>query len=94
MEGFLRPEMIVLPESAVVPSTNRIVPPPNRFTHELVRELEFHYRPGESSQRADGTLPVGTRVVLIRQDTAHRGWVADEAGLYVEVDLEGLRSLT
>jgi hypothetical protein len=92
MKGFVRPDAIILPEGANIPSPNVIVPPPNRFTHLAKGELPYSFRGTHGDAEPDGTLTAGTRVVLLRQDNGHC-WVVDERGLYVEVDCEGLSTL-
>jgi hypothetical protein len=90
MEGFLRPKAEVLLDSALIPGKNLIVPPPNQFTHELTRDEDYHYGGGAG---ADGVFPVGTRVLLVRQQEGGRCHVIDERGLYVEVACDSLRRL-
>jgi hypothetical protein len=92
MEGFVRPESIVLPEGALVPSPNVISPPPNQFTHEALRDLPYYF--AERDERPpDGTLPVGTAINLLRREGEQRCRVVDGRGLYVSVDADGLRPL-
>lgn len=92
MEGFLRPEAEVLPESALIPRNNLIVPPPNQFTHEVTR-VEPYYYSGVAPSGPDGTFRVGTRVLLVRQQNGGRCRVIDERGIYVEVACDCLRRL-
>ena len=92
MKGFVRPDAVVLPESAMVPDENVIRPAPNRFTHELARPQPFHFGPaGQEGRPPDGELPAGTRVVLLVHDGGPRCRVADARGIYVEVDYDALK---
>jgi len=90
-EGFLRPEPTVLGDEALVPDTSIVKPPPNRFTHELIRPAAFVYAvQGPGAPR--GELPPGTQVLLVRKD-GEQAWVLDGRGLYVQVPHESLRPL-
>ena len=40
VNNVIRPNPVVLPDSAQVPERNVVKPPPNRFTHEVVAEME------------------------------------------------------
>lgn len=94
MKGFTRPQSIVLPENALIPSPNVIAPPPNQFTHETNRELPFYYRePSTADQQPDGTLGAGTQVVILGRYDKNRCAVVDARGMYVHVDGDGLKSL-
>jgi hypothetical protein len=93
MEGFVRPPATVLPDGALVPPANLITPPPNHFTHELVRSEPFHYAATwAKGAPPDGELAAGTRVVLLRRDGAACR-VADLSGLHVGVACDALRPL-
>jgi hypothetical protein len=95
MKGFVRPDAVVLPESAVVPDENTIRPAPNRFTHELARAQPFYYDVSRRGGTPDGELPAGTRVVLLVHDDGDPLCrVADGRGLYVEVEYDALRVVT
>lgn len=93
MEGFIRPDAVVLPESAVVPAKNIIVPAPNQFTHELTRPQSFYFDGAQQGRPPDGELPQGTQVVLLFRDEGSYCRVADGQGLYVEVEYDALRRL-
>jgi hypothetical protein len=84
-----RPKPTVLDESALVPGDALVKPPPNRFTHELVRDEPFRFGTGDEGEPA-GTLPAGTPVVLLR-DGPEGCRVVDGRGLYVRVRRESLR---
>jgi hypothetical protein len=90
MEGFLRPEITVLGEDALVPERNLIAPPPNQFTHELTRPLPFYYAEAQEGEAPAGQFPAGTRVVLLRYEGGRHCRVADGHGLYVETEYDGL----
>src|SRR5262249_43909048 len=61
MDRMLRPKVEVLPASAQVPAQNLIVPPPNRFTHEVTVAQPYYYdAPGQGAP-PDGEFPAGTK---------------------------------
>jgi hypothetical protein len=91
MGEFLRPKAEILPDRALIPAPNLISPPPDQFTHELTRDQPYFYS-SPAPSGADGTLPIGTRVLLMRQEGS-RCRVVDARGLYVEIDCGGLRRL-
>jgi hypothetical protein len=93
MKGFIRPEVKVLPEGAVVPDRNVIKPAPNQFTHELTRPQPFYFDEARQSGPADGELGEGTPVVLLFHDGGAYCRVADGRGLYVEVEYDALRTI-
>jgi len=88
---MLRPEAVVLSDTALVPAENRIKPSPNQFTHEVVQTQPFFYRDVSGSR--DGEFPGGTRVVLMTYDGGSHCWVVDGRGLYVQTAYQGLRRL-
>ncbi len=92
MEGMLRPEPIVLPDSAQIPARDLIVPPPAEFTHRLHEAHPFRYasRPA-GSKRQDGQLAAGAFVVFVAQLGNDSCVVIDERGLRVEIDPVALR---
>jgi hypothetical protein len=90
---MIRPPMTVLPDSAVVPKRNRILPAPNHFTHEIVAMQPYYYAlPGKNSP-PDGEFSAGTKVVLLARGRGPYCHVADERGLYVATAFGGLRKL-
>jgi hypothetical protein len=89
-EGFLRPPTETLPENAVVPEKNLLVPAPNQFTHALTRRQPFYYGSARQSSAPDGELAAGTAVVLLVHDGGRYCRVADGQGLYVEVEYDAL----
>jgi hypothetical protein len=94
MEGFVRPQAVVLPETALVPPHNLVTPPPNQFTHELVRHEPFYFTPpGAGDARPDGELPVGCGVVLMVYEGGTTCRVVDGRGLYVVIRSDALRRL-
>jgi hypothetical protein len=93
MEGMIRPEAVVLPDSARVPAANLIAPPPNQFTHELTRAQPYYFTGGQQGTPPDGEFPAGTKVVLLRHDGGAYCRVVDGRGLYVEVGCDSLKKL-
>ena len=93
MEGFIRPDAEVLPETAMVPERNLIVPPPDQFTHELTRAQPFYYPGPQQGTAPDGELPAGTRVVLLVHDGGPYCRVVSGQGLYVAVEFAALGKL-
>jgi hypothetical protein len=93
MEDFLRPKATVLPESALVPDRNFISPAPNQFTHKLMREQTYYYSSAQEGVSPDGLLPAETKVILLVYEGGERCRVADERGLYVEIEYAALRRL-
>ena len=92
MKGFVRPDAVVLPESAVVPDKNIIRPAPNQFTHELARAQPFYFDESRRGGPPDGELPEGTRVVLLVHDEgAPFCHVVDGRGLYVGIEYDALK---
>jgi len=93
MEGFKRPEAIVLPDTALVPPANKISPAPNQFTHEIVSAQPFYFGDGGEGQTTNGEFQVGTRVLLFFHDGGPMCRVVDRAGLFVSTAFAGLRPL-
>lgn len=94
MEGFIRPDPVVLPESAVVPDQNIIAPSPNQFTHELIRPEPFYFEGPQHGRPPDGEFPAGHRVVLLFHDGGPFCRVADGRGLYVGLRCDALKRVT
>ena len=94
MEGMRRPKVEVLPDSALVPDANRIVPPPNRFTHEVIADQPYYYASPRAGSDPPGTFAAGTKVVLLVHDGGPACRVVDGRGLYVATAFGGLRPLT
>ena len=92
MKGMVRPEAVVLPESALVTGRHVISPAPNQFTHQLARAQPFHFAGSEPGTPPGGELPAGTRVLLVR-DGGARCDVIDERGRPVEIDADALKKL-
>jgi hypothetical protein len=93
MKGFTRPPSVILPDNAVVPERNVIVPPPNQFTHVLTRPQPFQFASAQQAAVPDGVFPAGTKVVLLVHDDGPDCWVADGRGLYVLIAYESLETL-
>src|SRR5712672_1531722 len=86
---ILRPESMVLSDAALVPERNLIKPPPNQFTHVLLRSQPYFYTDAEDAP--NGEFAAGTRVVLMIHDGGTYCRVVDGQGLYVETAFGGLR---
>jgi hypothetical protein len=93
MEGFIRPEAVVLPEHARVPEENLISPPPNQFTHVLTRPQLLYFTGARRETPPAGQFPAGTKVVLLVYDGGTYCRVADGQGLYVEIEYGSLKKL-
>jgi hypothetical protein len=93
MEGFVRPEAVVLPKGALIPDKNLISPAPNQFTHELTREEPYYYTSAQEGCPPNGRLSAGTGVVLLVYEGGERCRVADGRGLYVEIEYAALKKL-
>jgi hypothetical protein len=93
MQGFIRPDATVLPESSVVPKKNIISPAPNQFTHELTRPLPFYFDGAQTAAEPNGQFAAGTKVVLLVYDGGSYCRVAEGQGLYVEVEYDALKRL-
>jgi hypothetical protein len=91
MKGFEDTDPVVLPDEALVPAQSRITPAPNQFTHSLTRPQQFHY--GDAGSAPSGTLPAGTKVVLMVHDGGASCRVADGQGRYVEIQFDSLQKL-
>jgi len=92
-EGFLRPEVTVLGEDALIPTRNLIVPPPNQFTHEVTRPTPYYYNRERADDPPAGQFAEGTRVVLLVYDGGGHCRVVDGHGLYVETEFASLKRL-
>jgi hypothetical protein len=92
MERMLRPEPVVVPDSALVPPGNQVRPPPNQFTHEVRKRQPFYYGT-KPTKEPDGEFTPGTKVVLMVHDKGKMCRVADESGLYVLTAYDGLKKL-
>jgi hypothetical protein len=90
---MLRPRAKVLPASAQLPDRNLIVPPPNRFTHEVIVDQPYYYTAPRRRKPPDGEFAAGTKVVLLVHDGGKVCRVADGRGLYVATAFAGLRPL-
>jgi len=89
----LRPEMVILGDEALIPSSNLVQPPPNHFTHVLDVDEPYRYDRPERSDEPDGVLRAGTQVTLLVQGDDYCR-VVDAAGLYVEVRRASVRKLS
>ena len=92
MKGMKRPKATVLSDSALVPDRALVRPAPTRFTHELTVEQPYHYAGSDRASPPAGTLPAGTKVVLL-DDDGEVCRVVDGRGLHVATSCAGLRAL-
>jgi hypothetical protein len=93
VEGFLRPEALVLGENATVPDKNIILPAPNQFTHEVTRSQPFFFDIAEQLAQPSGRFPTGTKVVLLVYEGGKYCRVADGQGLYVVIEYDSLKRI-
>ena len=92
MKGFKRPNAKVLAADSIVPEENLISPPPDRFTHELLRSESYYFSGPQQGKLADGKFKKGTKVVLLKHDGGFC-YVADGRGLYVALACDSLKPL-
>jgi hypothetical protein len=92
MEGFDRPEIVILPEGAAIPNPNLIRPAPNQFTHQLARSQPYYFNNAQQDASA-GEFPVDTKVVLLRYNGGRYCRVVDGRGIYVELEYDSLKTL-
>lgn len=93
MTEIRRPEVVVLPEGALVPETNVISPAPNHFTHEVIQTQPFYFAYPLSEASAVSVFVPGTKVNLLFSDESEMCRVADARGLYVVTACAGLSPL-
>lgn len=93
MENIIRPEALVLSDSAMIPDKNLISPPPNQFTHELTEAQSYYYTGAQQGSPPDGEFAAGTKVVLLVHNGGSYCRVANGEGLYVETEYASLRRL-
>ena len=86
MKGFRRPTAVVLEDDALIPGKNLISPVPNAFTHILRKATPYWFGAARRATAPDGEFAAGTRVLLIRRESARYCRVADARGLYVRVE--------
>jgi hypothetical protein len=92
MKGMLRPAQTVVPDSALVSEPAVVSPPPNRFTH-AVRTKQPFYAGAALAGEPTGTLPVGTKVVLMVRGKGDVARVIDRRGRYMTTSFKGLKPL-
>ena len=93
MKGIIRPEPVILPESAAIPEKNLVLPAPNQFTHEVTRRQPYYFSSAREGGPPNGELPEGAKVVLLVHDGGPHCRVVNEEGLYVEVECDALKKL-
>ena len=92
MDKMIRPETIILPDSAQLSERNVLRPPPNQFSHVINGEQPYYFGGVDEAAPAAGYFSAGTKVLLLRQDSSEC-WVANSRGLYVAIPCNGLRRL-
>lgn len=90
-----RPGFVVLGAGSLVPETNLVRPPPDRFTHELVADQPYSLDRAGHDHGPDGVLPAGTPVAVLpgghdRDDLCR---VVTATGLAVDVPRAAVREL-
>ena len=93
MEGFGRPEIVILPDGAAIPDPTLIRPAPNQFTHQLTRSQPYYFNDAQHETSAAGEFPVDTKVVLLMYDGGRYCRVVDGQGIYVELEYDSLKIL-
>jgi hypothetical protein len=94
MKGFGQPKPVVLKERALVREPVVIKPPPNHFTHELLRREPYYVTTTNQALQPDGFLSKGAQVLLLVRRKGARCHVADRRGRVVDVACSALRELT
>lgn len=92
MKGVLRPAQTVMPASALGSEPVVVSPPPNRFTHAVRAKQPFYAGAAPAGEPA-GTLPAGTKVVLMVRGKGDVARVIDRRGRYMTTSFKGLRPL-
>jgi hypothetical protein len=93
MEGMKRPEAVVLPDTALVPANNRVLPAPNQFTHQVTKAQPFYFSYQGPETPPNGEFKPGTKVALLVREPGEMCRVVDGRGLYVQTDCDGLARL-
>jgi hypothetical protein len=89
----LRPDFAVLGDDALVPGPGVVTPPPEHFTHELVRDEPYWFGVRDDrrpDREPDGVLAAGTPVVVVGS-VGGRSRVVDATGMLVEVPASAVR---
>ncbi len=93
MEKFIRPKAEILSEESLIPEKNLIYPPPNIFTHKLIRSEPYYFTSMMQGSPLDGEFPEGTKVVLLGHEGGNNCRVVDEQGIYAEIEFDSLKKL-
>jgi hypothetical protein len=93
MKGFVKTKPVVLGDRALVRKPRVVSPPPDEFTHTLLRRAPYYFTTAKRASRPDGYLAKGTKVLLLARRKGARCHVADERGRVLDVGCEALRKL-
>ena len=93
MENFIKPKAKVLSEESYVPSERIISPAPNQFTHKLLSNQPYYFQGPQQQMPPNGEFLAKTNVILIRYDGGSYCWVADEQGIFAEIEYSSLKKL-
>jgi hypothetical protein len=94
MEHMRRPEISVLPDSAVVPTEN-LVQPPKELSHEVIVEQPFYYEIPKHGESPVGKFRAGTKLWMLTEEVKPGfSKVVTSQGLCVLTRSEGLLPLT
>ena len=93
MEHMRRPEITVLPDSAMVPPEN-LVQPPKELSHEVIVQQPYYYEIPQHDTSAAGNFLAGTKLWMHTEDVKPGfSKVVDCQGLCVLTRSAGLRPL-
>lgn len=92
MDHMKRPKATVLPDSALVPERNLMMPPPKHFTHVVKAEQPYYYTGPQQAAPSEGSFPAGTKLVLMSREGAYCH-VVDARGLHVSTSFDGLEPI-
>jgi hypothetical protein len=93
VDQFLRPNAVVLPESATIPEANLVLPAPDAFSHRVARAQPYFYAVPRRARAPDGTFDAGTQVLVLKSTRGRWCHVADARGLRVVTARDGLEEL-
>lgn len=93
MEKFIKPKAEVLPEESLIPEKNLIYPPPNIFSHRLMRSEPYYFTSMMQGSLPDGEFSEGAKVILLKHEGGNNCRVVDEQGIYAEIEFDSLKKL-